>query len=99
MPSRRHMIVTTAGALIAMQGRGLLQDPQGTEVTEEYRGDPDLPIERVTFDPEAIRALSERARSGRATFEPYAAGVPAAMLGTARSMIGSSRTKTPDLIT
>jgi hypothetical protein len=95
--TRRQMLASTAGALLLMQARGLLQE--ATEVTEHYHGDPDLPTEAVSFQPAAIRHLSEVTTTGRATFKPWDPKLPQSMLATARNFIGHSRTKTPDAIT
>jgi hypothetical protein len=97
MPTRREMIASTLGALVALPGRALVQTPAVTSVTEEQKGDPDLSYETVTFDPEAIRQLSDLA-SRKATFERWESRLPGAMLASARGLIGNSRTRTPERI-
>lgn len=99
MPTRRTMIASTARAFMAWPLRGFLQDSPVTEVTEEYKGDPDLPVETVTFNPAAISAISDPTTSGRAVFDRYEPMLPGGMLAAARLLVGSSRTTTPAVIT
>jgi hypothetical protein len=97
VPTRREMMVSTLGALVGMPSRAFSQTPADTSVTEEQKGDPDLPYEMVTFNPEAIRQMSDLS-GRRATFERWESRLPAAMLASARGLIGSSRATTPERI-
>jgi hypothetical protein len=95
MLTRRQLVIAGVAAIVEHAARPLAQ-PAASLVTEAQKGDPDDEYEQVTFDPEAIRQLSDR--SGRATFERYDAALPRAMLAAASGFIGASRTRTPERI-
>jgi hypothetical protein len=91
MPTRRDLIVSAASALVGMTVHPSTQNP--ALESERQKGDPEDDYETVTYDPAQISTLSNM--SGRATFESWQRGLPAAMLTTARTFIGHSRTTTP----
>jgi hypothetical protein len=73
------------------------QEPTTNDsVTENQRGDPDVPDEYVTFSPSAIRNVATNSR--KATFEEWDANLPFSMISTARAFIGSSRKNNPQQI-
>lgn len=97
--TRREIISSTASALLITPARRLLLNAQAEEdITQEYRGDPDLPDESITYSAARIRTLLEQGTSGRATFARWEPALPAAMLTTARSFIGHSRATHPEVI-
>lgn len=95
MLTRRHLLRL---GLISLAGARLdaAQRPPDTLVTEEQRGDPDLPYERITFSPSAIKRIVEP--RSRASFEPWKDTVPDTMVSVARGFIGTSRAKNPSQI-
>lgn len=94
MPTRRDVIVSTVAAMVGMMGRSSAQQPALD--TERQKGDAGDAYEVVSYDASLISTLSNL--SGRATFEPWQRGLPAAMLTTARTFIGNSRATTPTQI-
>ena len=93
MPTRRDVLVCAASAMVGMVVHPLAQGPAPALESERQKGDAEDAYETVTYDSARISTLSSL--SGRATFEPWQRGLPAAMLTTARTFIGSSRTTTP----
>ena len=78
---------------LAAQLQGNLNDDS---VTENQRGDPDIPDEYVTFSPSAIEHIVSKSR--KATFEQWDRNLPLTMLVTARNFIGYNRKDNPEQI-
>ena len=97
MPTRRHAISMALGSLMVMPAHGFAQTPAVGTVTEQQKGDPGLSYESVTFDPAAIRQISDSS-GRRASFERWEPGLSSVMLSTARTFLGNSRTTTPGQI-
>jgi hypothetical protein len=96
MPTRRDVL--KVALLSALEPtRAFFQMAATSVVTEQQKGDPDLPYEHVSFNPEGIRKVASHA--GKASFEKWDAHLPASMITTARAFLGSSRTSTPGQIT
>jgi hypothetical protein len=97
LPTRRDLLKAALLSALVKPVAALLQLPASNAVTEQQKGDPDLPYEQVTFDPEAIRRLA--VHPGKASFEKWDAHLPTAMITTARDFLGFSRASNPDQIT
>jgi len=93
MLTRRQMITLGMMSVVPLPERLLIQPET---VTEQQKGDPADDYESVTFDPEAIRGLSQSA--GRAVFEKWDSRLPAATVIAAKAFVGASRATTPATI-
>jgi hypothetical protein len=101
--SSRRTFLRILGASV-LSGHAAFSDSFHTEVrddpddlvTEQQQGDPDAPIEYVTFSPSRIGRAN--VNSGKATFEKWGPTVPISMISVARGFIGFTRTANPEQI-
>jgi hypothetical protein len=97
MFSRREMLRIAAVA-IAAHGAGSRLCRADAILKEEQKGDPDDVYEHVNYDPGTIAKLATKPAS-KAVFEPWQKNLPDALIMTARSFLGCSRSSTPGQIT
>ena len=96
MLNRREMLKIAHGALLAQAGSQLVKSDD--IVSERQKGDPDDTYEFVSYDPDKIAKLATKPPN-KAIFEPWLKNLPDAMITTARTFLGCSRSSTPDQIT
>ena len=96
-PTRRAVLKAALLSAFVTPASVLAQALGNNALTEQQKGDPDLPYEKVTFDPDSIRRLATH--PGKATFETWDPHLSTKMISTARTFLGYSRTSNADQIT
>jgi hypothetical protein len=90
---RKYLGYLQAAAIVCSGSRGLVAE----EITEDQRGDPDLPSETLRINKAVLDDVLSK--HTKAAFEPYRREFPKALVSAAKTFIGATRQGTPDRIT
>lgn len=101
MIGRRELLgaAGAAAASLAVPRPGLRAQPLGSDsFLEPQRGDPGLPYEAVTIQPNKLDHLALARQTGRTAFDDWRREFPGAFVTTARRFVGNGRTATPERV-